>query len=270
MNSYIGVFIDITERKKIEFALCESEMHREVAEAVAAERQRFFDVLETLPVMICLLTSDYHVAFANRSYRGYFGTSGERRCYEFRFGRTKPCEFCESYKVFETGHPHHWKVNVSDGSIIEAYDFPFTDIDDSLMILKMDIDVIERKNVGETLRLSNIYNRSLIEASLDPLVTIGYDGKITDVNTSTEFVTGYSRDELIGTDFTNYFTEPEKAKKVYQEVFEKGLVFDYELEIQNKNGHLTPILYNASVYRMNMVRLLVFLQRHVILLNASK
>ena len=120
------------------------------------------------------------------------------------------------------------------------------------------------------MRLSNIYNRSLIEASLDPLVTIGYDGKITDVNTSTEFVTGYSRDELIGTDFTNYFTEPEKAKKVYQEVFEKGLVFDYELEIQNKNGHLTPILYNASVYRMNMVRLLVFLQRHVILLNASK
>jgi PAS domain S-box-containing protein len=117
------------------------------------------------------------------------------------------------------------------------------------MILKMDIDVTERKNVGETLRLSNIYNRSLIEANLDPLVTIEYDGKITDVNTSTEFVTGYSRDELIGTDFTNYFTEPEKAKKVYQEVFEKGLVFDYELEIQNKNGHLTPVLYNASVYK---------------------
>ena len=110
----------------------------------------------------------------------------------------------------------------------------------------------------------------MIEASLDPLVTIGSDGKITDVNKATEQVTGYSRDELIGTDFMNYFSEPEKAKKVYQEVFEKGLVFDYELEIQNKNGHLTPILYNASVYRMNMVRLLVFLQRHVILLNASK
>jgi len=28
----------------------------------------------------------------------------------------------------------------------------------------------------------NIYNRSLIEASLDPLVTIGHDGKITDLN----------------------------------------------------------------------------------------
>ena len=89
----------------------------------------------------------------------------------------------------------------------------------------------------------------MIEASLDPLVTIGYDGKITDLNEAIEHVTGYSRNELIGTDFTNYFTEPDKAKKVYQEAFQEGLVFDYALEIQNKNGHITPVLYNASVYK---------------------
>jgi PAS domain S-box-containing protein len=112
----------------------------------------------------------------------------------------------------------------------------------------MDIDVIERKNVGETLRLSNIYNRSLIEASLDPLVTIGYDGRITDVNISTEFVTGYSRDELVGTDFTNYFTDPNKAKKGYLEVFREGFVSDYSLEIRHKSGRTTSVLYNASVY----------------------
>ena len=41
---------------------------------------------------------------------------------------------------------------------------------------------LQRKKAEEALRLSNIYNRSLIEASLDPLVTIGPDGKITDVN----------------------------------------------------------------------------------------
>ncbi len=110
-------------------------------------------------------------------------------------------------------------------------------------------DITEIKKTEEVLRLSNIYNRSLIEASLDPLVTIGHDGKITDVNTATQLVTGYSRDELIGTDFTNYFTEPEKAKKGYQEVFREGLVFDYELEIRNKYGYVTPVLYNASVYK---------------------
>jgi PAS domain S-box-containing protein len=110
-------------------------------------------------------------------------------------------------------------------------------------------DITKRKKAEEALRLSNIYNRSLIEASLDPLVTIGPDGKITDVNKATELVTGYSRDELIGTDFTNYFTEPEKARKGYQQVFREGSVLDYELKIRHRNGEITPVLYNASIYR---------------------
>ena len=99
------------------------------------------------------------------------------------------------------------------------------------------------------MRSSNIYNRSLIEASLDPLVTIGADGTITDVNNATEKVTGYSRNELITTDFSEYFTEPAKAKSGYQQVFRDGYVRDYPLEIQHRNGHITPVLYNASVYR---------------------
>ena len=78
---------------------------------------------------------------------------------------------------------------------------------------------LQRKRSEEALKLSNIYNRSLIEASLDPLVTIGRDGKITDVSGATELVTGYSRNDLIGTDFSDYFTEPEEARKGYQQVF---------------------------------------------------
>jgi PAS domain S-box-containing protein len=109
--------------------------------------------------------------------------------------------------------------------------------------------VIERKKAEEATRLSNIYNRSLIEASLDPLVTIGPDGKITDVNGATEQITGYSRSALIGTDFSDYFTEPEKARTGYQQVFTDGKVWDYPLEIKHKNGHLTPVLYNASIYK---------------------
>ena len=111
------------------------------------------------------------------------------------------------------------------------------------------IDITERKKAEEALRFSNIYNRSLIEASLDPLVTIGRNGKIKDVNGATEQVTGYSKNELIGTDFSDYFTEPENARTGYQQVFTDGEVRDYPLEIQHKDGHITPVLYNASVYR---------------------
>jgi PAS domain S-box-containing protein len=93
------------------------------------------------------------------------------------------------------------------------------------------------------------YARSLIEASLDPLVTISPAGKIMDVNEATIKVTGVSRERLIDTDFSNYFTEPEKARAGYREVFEKGFVTDYPLTIRSAAGQLTHVLYNASVYR---------------------
>ena len=95
------------------------------------------------------------------------------------------------------------------------------------------------------------YARSLIEASLDPLVTISVSGKITDVNEASIIVTGISRENLIDTDFSNYFTEPKKAQEGYEQVFEKGFVSDYPLTIKHKNGNLTDVLYNASVYKDN-------------------
>jgi PAS domain S-box-containing protein len=93
------------------------------------------------------------------------------------------------------------------------------------------------------------YARSLLEASLDPLVTISPEGKITDVNEGSVKVTGVSREKLIGTDFSNYFTEPEKASQGYQQVFADGFVTDYPLTILHQGGRLTDVLYNASVYK---------------------
>jgi PAS domain S-box-containing protein len=81
------------------------------------------------------------------------------------------------------------------------------------------------------------------------LVTISADGKITDVNSATELVTGYSREELIGKDFSHYFTEPKKAEQGYREVFTKGYVKDYPLAILHRTGKVTDVLYNATVYR---------------------
>ncbi|MDD4955072.1 MAG: PAS domain S-box protein, partial [Candidatus Omnitrophica bacterium] len=74
---------------------------------------------------------------------------------------------------------------------------------------------------------ASIYHRNLIEASLDPLVTINIDGKITYANEATIKATGASREELTGNDFSTYFTEPEKAQEAYRQVFNKGLITDY-------------------------------------------
>jgi PAS domain S-box-containing protein len=114
--------------------------------------------------------------------------------------------------------------------------------------LLMSSDISERTQAEEQLRSASQYARSLIEASVDPLVTISSTGKITDVNQATIKVTGVSREELIGTDFSNYFTEPGKAREGYQQVFAKGSVTDYPLTIRHRKRHVTEVLYNASVY----------------------
>jgi PAS domain S-box-containing protein len=95
----------------------------------------------------------------------------------------------------------------------------------------------------------NNYARSLIEASLDPFVTIDELGKITDVNEASVKVTGVLRSKLIGTNFSNYFTDPEKAQAGYELVFKDGSVKDYPLTIKHQNGNLTDVLYNASIYK---------------------
>jgi PAS domain S-box-containing protein len=110
-------------------------------------------------------------------------------------------------------------------------------------------DIHERKRAEEAFRQASAYNRSLLEASLDPLLTISPEGKVTDVNSATEKVTGRSRQELVGTDFSDYFTDPGKARAGYQQVFREGHVQDYELEARHRDGHITPVLYNASLYR---------------------
>jgi PAS domain S-box-containing protein len=98
-------------------------------------------------------------------------------------------------------------------------------------------------------RRAAAYNRSLIEASPDPLVTIGPDGTITDVNQATENVTGRPRKEMIGRDFSDFLTDPEAGQAGYRRALEQGSLRDYPLEIKHRDGHTTPVLYNASVYR---------------------
>jgi PAS domain S-box-containing protein len=104
----------------------------------------------------------------------------------------------------------------------------------------------EKQKRAAELIIAN-YARGLIEASRDPLFTISPEGKITDLNQATVRVTGKSREKLIGSNFINYFTEPEKAKEGYLLVFEKGFVADYPLTV--KDNDLTDVLFNGSVYK---------------------
>jgi PAS domain S-box-containing protein len=248
-RQFAVLITDVTERKRAEQTIRESEEKRNFAQAAQLERQRFYDILNSLPVMICLLTPDYHVPFANRPFREMFGEGNGRTCYNSIFGFSEPCAQCESLVPLRTGLPHRWVNPCPGGRFVEAYDIPFTDVDGSRLILEVDVDITERRRMEEQLRAASLYARTLLEASLDPLITISPDGTITDVNRATEIVTGIAREELIGSRFSSHFTESQKAEEGYRKVLAEGLVQDYPLTIRDVSGSLTDVLFNATVYR---------------------
>ncbi len=151
-------------------------------------------------------------------------------------------------------------TKLARGDRVDHYDTQRLRKDGSLIDISLTVSPIKNAE-GQIIGASTIarditaqkqaaqYARSLIEASLDPLVTISPEGKITDVNEASVRATGVPREKLIGTDFSNYFTEPEKARGGYQQVFDKGSVSDYPLTIRHRDGNQMDVLYNASVYR---------------------
>jgi PAS domain S-box-containing protein len=90
--------------------------------------------------------------------------------------------------------------------------------------------------------------RSLIESSVDALTTIDPRGCISDVNQQMEALTGRSRDELIGTLFKNYFTDPELAEAAINQVLHDKKLTNYELTALASDGRQTIVSYNAATF----------------------
>lgn len=245
----MGLHTDITERKRAEELLREAD--RKVAEAVEAERQRLFDMLETLPVMVCLMTPDYHIAFANRAFRDKFGESNGRHCYEYCCGYKEPCEFCQSFKPLETGQPHHWEFTSPDGSsIIDAYDFPFADLDGSPMVLEMDIDITERKQAEEALQQSEEQFRRAVEDAPTPMIMHAEDGQVLQISRTWTELTGYTLEDM--STFESWLNRAygegaDFVREHVQKLFEgKQRTVDIEFPIRTNDGQTRYWSFSAT------------------------
>ncbi len=156
-------------------------------------------------------------------------------------------------EALSTGHFHYeLRIHPASGGLrwIEANGEVFRDeAGKPVRMAGTVVDVTDRKAAEARVREASAYARSLLEASIDPLVTISPEGKVTDVNAATEAATGVARDRIVGTDFADSFTEPERARAGYLQALSAGVVRDLPLTIRHASGRTTEVLYNATVYR---------------------
>jgi PAS domain S-box-containing protein len=109
-------------------------------------------------------------------------------------------------------------------------------------------DVTGEYAAQQALRDQQFYTRSLIESNIDAIMTTDPSGIITDVNQQMVALTGCTRDELIGTPFKNYFTDPERAEAGIKRVLSEKKVTDYELTARHKRDGDTVVSYNAATF----------------------
>jgi PAS domain S-box-containing protein len=246
----VGTVQDVTERKLAEEAFMNLSQKNELILNAAGEGIYGTDTEGNItfvnPAAAKMLGFPIEELIGKNSHHVFHHTKAD--------GQPYPISECPLYKSLREGGIHRGENEVfwtkaGKKFDVEHVNTPLLEAGKVVGAVVVFSDITERKLVQEALRHAYAYNRSLIEASLDPLVTISPEGKITDVNAATEIVTGHPRNELIGTDFSDYFSEPEKAKAGYHQVFEVGFVKDYSLNIRHKDGHLTPVVYNASIYR---------------------
>jgi PAS domain S-box-containing protein len=158
------------------------------------------------------------------------------------------------------GEAHEILAKITDGQPVVRFESDRVRKDGTVFPVSMTVSPIRDEDGAVTGASALIHDvtaqkrtfesaRSMIETSLDSFVAISPEGKITDANEATVRTTGVPRDELIGTSFSDYFTDPEMANQGYQRVFAEGAVTDYPLTLLHPDGTLTEVLYNASVYR---------------------
>ncbi|KAF1081680.1 MAG: hypothetical protein GQF41_2020 [Candidatus Rifleibacterium amylolyticum] len=130
----VTVIRDITERKNVQAK-------------IAAERQRFYLVLETLPAFVALIGHDHSLYYVNRKFRERFGDPAGKLWQEAVFGSKTPCAECKTMEVFNAGSPEFWEMKAPDGRIYQIHDYPYTDTDGSNLVLQLGLDITDQKQI---------------------------------------------------------------------------------------------------------------------------
>lgn len=147
---------------------------------IRGERARLLNLLDVLPAYVVLIDQNHVIQFDNRVFRQLFGPGRGKRCYEVLRGLDAPCDACSPFSVLSTRSisVNEWACSRTNNAF-RVHSYPFEDLHDSKMVLKVGINITAGVRAQHALDLSEQRYRNIADnltigvALLDPhLVTV--------------------------------------------------------------------------------------------------
>ena len=223
----MGVSRDITEQKRAEEALLESE-----------ERHRLF--FENSPIGIIHYDNRGVITAVNDVMIAIFGSSREKLI-GLDINDIPHIKLAESVYKSLNGELAYYEgeytsYTAAKSAIIKSISIPI--IRDGQVIAGVGIieDITERQRFEDALRESEEKFRTLFEDSRDAIFINTKEGKFIDVNQSYLDLFGYNREEMAERNATDDYANPDDRIRVCDELARKGSVKDFEVKHKKKDG----------------------------------
>ncbi len=244
-----GMVMDLTEHKKTEEALRESE-------------KRFRAISNTAADAILLMNNEGKISYWNPTAEKIFGYTSEeamgkdlhmflapeRYHKDYRRGFSK---FSNTGEGIAIGKTFEFFALKKDGT-----EFPIEVSTSAIQIKGMwhaigiVRDVSERKLAEIALTMSEQKYRTLFEESKDVIFISTPDGTFLDINPAGIELFGYSsREEMLAIDIArDLYVNSDDRKTCLRIIEEQGYVKDYEVELKRKDGkHVIALMSNGTV-----------------------
>ena len=239
--SYDGVIKDITERKRAEEALRESE-------------EKFRTLFNQIPDGVYRSTHAGRFVDVNPALVKMFGYDSREEMLALDIGKDlyfsheeREAEFLEALQAGISV----FRLRRKDGSEIWVEDHGDYVYDEQGNILFHEgilRDITDRKRAEEALRESGARFRILFDRANDGILILSLDGRLVSVNESFAHMHGYSVEEMQHMSLKDLGT-PETFQRVPERMARVGAgePLTFEVEHYHKDGHVFPLEVSASL-----------------------
>ncbi len=240
---------DITERKKAEEALQKSE-------------EKYRRITDNMTDIVSEANAQGILTYVGPSHRRKFGDNPDNLIGTFVFDRVHPedrnrimAEYTEGIQT-KTDREVEYRYRHVDGNYIWVCSSGRAMYDDQGEYAGMIVctsDINERKRAEEALQKSEERYRTILEEMEEGYQEVDLAGNYTFFNDAYVRVFGYSRDEMMGTNFSLYSAEEDMTNKIlyaYNQMYKTGIpIRSFEWDIIRKDGARRTLEFYASVIK---------------------